>query len=585
MRFFAFATDYDGTLAHDGFVAPSTILALERLRASGRRTLLVTGRELRDLQRIFPRLDLFDRVVAENGAVLYRPHGQRRGERGSGERAAMKAGPQNEVLLCEPPPAAFLAALRARNVPFSVGRAVVATWEPHHLAVLETIRRLGLELQVTFNKGAVMVLPTSVNKESGLLAALDELGLSPRNAVAVGDAENDHAFLGACECGVAVANALPMLKQRADLVLNGEHGAGVEELIDRLLAEDLASVQAHLRRRTLLLGRREEEDGPGGEVRIDSHRSRLLIAGPSGSGKTTAAAAVVERLVGMGLQCCIVDPEGDYEESPGLLHLGTADRAPSADEVLDLLAAPSAQVAVQLVALSLEERPRFLAALLPRLLELRARTGRPHWIVLDEAHHVLPAAFQPAAQLLPRDLFGVLAVTLKAEKLPPALRERFDCALAVGDSPADTLRPLTAAERFADAPSQLGEDEALAWFATDDRVFRLLLEPGRQSHKRHRRKYAAGDLRESAFWFRGPELKLQLRAHNLASFLELAEGVGDETWQHHRGRRDYSRWLREGVKDEELAAEAQRIEEGASSPAESRQQLRAAIERRYTFAP
>ncbi len=243
MRFFAFATDYDGTLAHDGFVAPSTVLALERLRASGRRTLLVTGRELRDLQRVFPRLDLFDRVVAENGAVLYRPHGQRRGEHGSGEQAAMKAGPQNEVLLCEPPPAVFLAALRACNVPFSVGRAIVATWEPHHLAVLETIRRLGLELQVTFNKGAVMVLPTSVNKESGLLAALDELGLSPRNAVAVGDAENDHAFLGACACGVAVANALPMLKERADLVLNGERGDGVEELIDRLLADDLASVR------------------------------------------------------------------------------------------------------------------------------------------------------------------------------------------------------------------------------------------------------------------------------------------------------------------------------------------------------
>ncbi|HXN82157.1 MAG TPA: HAD family hydrolase [Myxococcales bacterium] len=242
MRFFAFATDYDGTLAHDGFVAPSTIAALGRLRASGRRTLLVTGRELRDLQRVFQRLDLFDRVVAENGAVLYRPQGQRQGERGSGERAGARAGPHNEVLLCEPPPAAFLSALQARNVPFSVGRAIVATWEPHHLAVLETIRKLGLDLQITFNKGAVMVLPSSVNKESGLLTALDELGLSPRNAVAVGDAENDHAFLGACECGVAVANALPMLKERADLVLNGERGAGVEELIDRLLADDLASL-------------------------------------------------------------------------------------------------------------------------------------------------------------------------------------------------------------------------------------------------------------------------------------------------------------------------------------------------------
>jgi HAD superfamily hydrolase (TIGR01484 family) len=238
MRIFVFATDYDGTLAQDGLVAPSTIAALERLRASGRRTVLVTGRELRDLQRVFQRLDLFDRVVAENGAVLYRPQGQRRGEPGSGERAGIRASTRDEVLLCEPPPPAFLSALRARNIPFSLGRAIVATWEPHHLPVLEAIRKLGLELHVIFNKGAVLVLPASVNKESGLLAALDELGLSPRNTVAVGDAENDHTFLGACGCGVAVANALPMLKERADLVLSGERGDGVEELIDRLLADD-----------------------------------------------------------------------------------------------------------------------------------------------------------------------------------------------------------------------------------------------------------------------------------------------------------------------------------------------------------
>ena len=46
-----------------------------------------------------------------------------------------------------------------------------------------------------FNKGAVMILPSGVNKATGLAAALEELGLSPHNVVGVGDAENDHAFL------------------------------------------------------------------------------------------------------------------------------------------------------------------------------------------------------------------------------------------------------------------------------------------------------------------------------------------------------------------------------------------------------
>jgi hydroxymethylpyrimidine pyrophosphatase-like HAD family hydrolase len=70
----------------------------------------------------------------------------------------------------------------------------------------------------------------------------------------VGDAENDHAFLKLCECSIAVANALPALKERADFVTSGSHGAGVEELIDKLLADDLASLAPLLTRHQILPG-------------------------------------------------------------------------------------------------------------------------------------------------------------------------------------------------------------------------------------------------------------------------------------------------------------------------------------------
>ena len=99
------------------------------------------------------------------------------------------------------PPAAFVNALQKRNVaPLSVGRVIVATRVPHETAVLETIRKLGLESQIIFNKGAVMILPPGVNKKTGLAAALDELGLTFGDAVGIGDAENDLAFLGECGC-------------------------------------------------------------------------------------------------------------------------------------------------------------------------------------------------------------------------------------------------------------------------------------------------------------------------------------------------------------------------------------------------
>ena len=223
MRYLALCTDYDGTIAHDGRVDQPTIAALERLRASGRKLVLVTGREIGDLQRVFDRLDLFERVVAENGALIYRP------------------ASREERVLGEPPPARFVEELRIRGVEnVSVGRCIVATWEPNERHVLGAIRDLGLEMQVIFNKGAVMVLPSGTNKATGLVAALDEMNLSAHNCVGVGDAENDHAFLSICECSAAVSNALPAVKEKADIVLAKDHGAGVQQLIEEILDSDLA---------------------------------------------------------------------------------------------------------------------------------------------------------------------------------------------------------------------------------------------------------------------------------------------------------------------------------------------------------
>src|SRR5437762_171104 len=172
VRYLAVATDYDGTLAEQGTVRPETVAAVERLRKSGRRVVLVTGRELRDLQTVFDRFDLFDLVVAENGALLYRPQ------------------TREEKCVAEPPPPALAERLRERGAtPVGVGRVIVATREPHEVAAVEAVRELGLEWQVIFNKGAVMLLPSGVNKQTGLATALSELGLSMRNTVAVGRSE------------------------------------------------------------------------------------------------------------------------------------------------------------------------------------------------------------------------------------------------------------------------------------------------------------------------------------------------------------------------------------------------------------
>ena len=550
MRYLALATDYDGTLAEQGTVRPATVAALERLQKSGRRLILVTGRELQDLKSVFDRLDVFDAVVAENGALLYQPQ------------------TREEAVLAEPPPPELAEKLReAGATPLGVGRVIVATREPYEIAALQAVHELGLEWQLIFNKGAVMLLPSGVNKHTGLLAALDLLGLSMRNTVAVGDAENDHAMLAASECGVAVANALPSLKEHADLVTRGARGYGVEELIERLLDDDLRSVV--VARHALLLGNRRD----GTAVHIAPAGRRLLIAGPSGSGKTTAAAGFIERLMSAGYQCCIVDPEGDYDGFEGLVEIGASERAPRVDEVVELLERPSVQAGVSLLAVAVADRPAFIASLLRRLQEMRAKTGRPHWIVLDEAHHLFPASWAPAPLTVPRDLGGVVLITVHPEHVSRAMLDAVDVAIAVGEAPELTLRPFGAAPRI-----ELQEGEVLVW--SNGKAEPLRLVPGRAQHRRHRRKYAPGDLADDAFVFSGPEGKLKLRAQNLSVFLQMAEGVDDETWMHHLRQRDYSRWFRTVIKDEALAEDAEEIERGGGL--ESRARIREAIEKRHT---
>ena len=74
-----------------------------------------------------------------------------------------------------------------------------------------------------------------------------------------------------------------------------------------------------------------------------------------------------------------------------------------------------------------------------------------------------------------------------------------------------------------------------------------------QEHQRHTRKYAEGELGEDkSFYFRGPADALNLRAHNLMIFLQMADGVDDATWLHHLHRGDYTRWFRDAIKDDDL---------------------------------
>ena len=561
MFFVALATDYDGTLARDGKVDRPTVEALEELKRSGRKLLLVTGRDLPDLQRVFPELGLFDLVVAENGALLYDP------------------AKKKETVIAEPPPAAFVARLSELGVtPLTVGRSIVATWEPNENVVLDVIREMALELHIIFNKGAVMVLPSNVNKAWGLKRALRPLCLAPHNVVGIGDAENDQAFLAACGCGVAVANALPSVKAKADLVV-ADHGAGVMELVRLLTRTDLRSLAAKVPRSQPALGARID----GSRVFLNPFET-ILITGSSGSGKSTIVTALLEQICDLGFQFCVVDPEGDYSEFPDAVVVGDAKQEPRVSEIARLLMKPEVSVVVNLLAIDPAERPRFLAKFLPEIAKLRSETGRPHWIVLDEAHHCLPAKWDPAPVTLPTELPAVIAVTVHPDEIAREFLDLISTVICVGDA------AFASVEKFCNAvarpvparPSQLEENQVLRM--RDGLLEGITAVKPKERQKRHARKYAEGQLGEAqSFYFRGRKGALNLRAHNLSTFLQLAAGVDDETWLFHLRRGDFSRWFRNVIKDDDLASEASGVEaDTLLSALESRQRIKEFVDRRYT---
>jgi hypothetical protein len=315
----------------------------------------------------------------------------------------------------------------------------------------------------------------------------------------------------------------------------------------------------------------------------------VLLSGSSGSGKSTLATGILERFAEHGYQFCIIDPEGDYESFEGAMVLGNSQRAPSVTEILQLLEHPEANAVVNLVGLPLEDRPAFFVGLLPRLQELRATKGRPHWIVVDETHHLLPVGWDPASLTLSQKLQGLILITVHPDQVAKAVLTSVDLVVALGETPEATLRMFAEASRQS-LPS-LGEQalqsgEALVWLRRQaGPPFRLRLAPSKTDRRRHRRKYAEGELPpDRSFYFRGPAGRMNLRAQNLILFMQMAEGIDDETWTHHLRQGDYSRWFCRAIKNEALADEAMGIEQRADlSAEETRKLIRTAIERHYTL--
>ncbi|MFS2155797.1 HAD-IIB family hydrolase [Pseudomonas sp. Pseusp122] len=557
MHFLALAVDYDGTIAENGSVPPQVHAALTALKKSGRKLLLVTGRELQALKHHFPQLDLFDVVVAENGALLYDPQ-------------------ENcEELIADAASIDLVSRLRDKGVsPLSVGRSVIATWHPFEEAVVNTIRELGFELQITFNKDAIMVLPPGVNKASGLSAGLRKLGISELNVVGVGDAENDHSFLSICGCSAPVNNAIESIKASADVLLSLDHGRGVCELVDLLLLKDAALVPVE--RIGMCLG----QTSNARKMWLPPE-SVLLVVGNSGAGKSSYVTWLTERMVEARQGFCVIDPEGDYLTLEDAVTIGGLTVPPTTEESVHHLLQAQLNVVVSSLALDPPARVQLFGDLLPFIQRLRHSSGRPYWLVVDEAHYMLPhCAVWPPGFL---GNIGAIIVALDFDQVCPALLDDVDVLVTLGSTARELI------ERFArnrqrecpEFPGRLPSREyACLWNVRDTEGVVLLeqVQP-HQQHHRHSGKYVSGDVGAwHAFYFPA----LEQHACNLTEFVSAATRLNEHALREHMNAGDFSNWFRLVIRDDVLANRTRLVEADKTLlPQDALQRIVRLVQSRY----
>lgn len=573
MQIHALAVDYDGTLAHDGLVSEPTLKAIEKLISTGRRIILVTGRRLQPLIDLMPELHLFSLVVAENGALVYDPKSKQ------------------QTLLCNSVPTEFPQRLADLGVNrLELGEAIVATWRPFEKECLEIIQELALDLQIIFNKDAVMVLPSGMNKAVGLTAALERLGISILNTVAVGDAENDLAMLKLAGISVAVANALDSVKSASDLVLKEARGDGVRELIEQIIGDDLQS-QSPFPKHRLQIGLQAD----GESLTIPLLGQRILVTGGSGGGKSKFGMRFLEELDKLGAQCVILDPEGDYQNINNAYVLGTGNRAPELEELTRVMDKTTGHFVVNLFRIPKAERPYYFDQLIHKLATLRNEKGRPHWIIADEAHYVAPREWQPAANWSDQQLTGLLFISAFPEKLSPAVFKSVNSLISVADDPQDALDVCQKLigkctdESGSEVEMTVPKDEqnwALLWRHGESKPVWFRRLDALTDSQRHQHSYYDGEMDpEFCFVFRGPKGELNLMVQNLRLFIQIGEGVDDATWNYHLHAHHYAQWFSDVIKSDELTSEAERVESDESlSPQESRAAIFSKIRKIFEVA-
>jgi hydroxymethylpyrimidine pyrophosphatase-like HAD family hydrolase len=547
------AFDFDGTLADDGVVPSALQTALEQLRTQGYALFLVTGRRFDDA-KLGPLKQLFTGIVWENGAVLHHT---------ATDEVYLPFG-HLDTRLAE--------AMEAAGIPLQYGQAIASTGTAHDEMVWHVLNKLGGDAVIMQNKGTVRVLPSGATKSAGLERLLELCGYSPRNLTSFGDGETDMSLLQLGEVGVAVADAVPSLKEVADLVSTQPGPEGVLEILEsHWLHGTSDTIQAQKREHLIELGK-DEAGLPVSLPAAELAGENLGVFGDSGSGKSWVAGLLVEGMHRIGYQVLLIDPEGDFRGMralPGIVALEiTQDSTPPPSMVVSVLETVTASVVLDLSSYSMDRRVGYVAELLRALRSVKERKFRPHWIVLEEAQSFLPPkGNQVSKALLPMlPAGGWAVVSYRPDRLTTEVLAALDrCILARLSEPEAAQ---AVGQTIGGFPETSLEDipTGHVWLC-GRRMVRLRPNARRIPHIRHLYKYLDKPLpRHKRFYFRDQQSFLGIEAANLLEFLHCLRDLPIESLVYHHTRGDFVRWvdgaLGDGILANHLRKLAQRSLEG-----------------------
>ncbi|MGB2677568.1 MAG: HAD hydrolase family protein [Candidatus Acidiferrum sp.] len=574
MKFGVLALDYDGTIARDGVLDPEVKAAILEARARGIVVIIVTGRILSDLKQAAGDLGFVDAIVAENGAVLAFPNGQ-------------------TSLNGHSPPQVFLDELHRRGIEYKTGQCVVEAAAASAPQILEAIRELELPLVLLFNRSRLMILPQAISKGTGLREALNALRLSAHNAIAIGDAENDHDLLAACEIAVAVGWGSPALQKEADEILPGDGPRAVATYIQRT-SQEMRLPLGRIGRHRMALGMAED----GRPIALAVHGRNFLVVGDPQSGKSWANGLACEQMILQGYCVCLIDPEGDYgslESLPGVVVLGGEDQPPEIPDVARALRHFDLSVVLDLSRILYEDKVRYLKALLPMLASLRRTTGLPHRIVVDEAHYFLREP--DVKQLLDFELGAYTLVTYRPSDLHPDLRSGIEAVIVKRSThPAEVQTLLTMVankgveQEWTTILGALADDEAVLLPGIEEaegKLRRFKLFPRLTPHVRHKTKYLDAQLGAGQeFVFTDDGRTIGSPARSLKQFVLLLPNTPTTSLDGHVRRGDFSRWIADVFHDHRLASDVRKVEQRyrLGHLDDVRQSLARLIQDRYKFS-